>query len=186
MSANRKYRERTSLAVWAIAGVGYRRGPGGAPPRPRPRSRSSAGITPQPLQLDADRAPAIFELVVLGDLLDGNFRVVPHMADVLESGANVLEPLLRTVGCQPLLKLPKGPLHEALCLFRCVDPEQVEGHVVAGQELRLHDERRAHRDLVDRADLDVGLLEDHAVADHIDASPAGPSHQLRQLAGGEV
>ena len=91
-----------------------------------------------------------------------------------------------TVGCQALLKLPERPLHEALCLLRRVDPEQVEGHVVARQELRLDDERRAHRDLVDGADLDVGLLEDHAVADHVDATPARASHELGQLARREV
>src|ERR1700693_5996320 len=40
MSANRKYRERISRAVCAMAGVGYRRGPRAS--RLRPRSRSSA------------------------------------------------------------------------------------------------------------------------------------------------
>src|SRR5207245_4619731 len=107
------------------------------PPGPPFRAR----IAPQPLDLDPDRAPPVLELVVLGDLLNRNVRVVPHAAHVLQPGAEILDALLRPVGGEPLLKLPEGPLHEALGLFRRVDPDEVERHVVAWQELRLDDER---------------------------------------------
>ena len=85
----------------------------------------------------------------------------------------------------PLLKLAERAVHQLHGVFGAVDAQQVESHVVVGQELGLHDQALAHRDLVDGPDLHVGLLEDHAVAAHVDPAPAGAAHQLGQLAGGE-
>ena len=93
---------------------------------------------------------------------------------------------MRVVRGKALLKLAEGALHQRLGLLGRVDAEEVQCHVVAGQELRLDHQRRPHRDLVDGADFDVRLLEDHAVADHVDAAAPGPAHELRQLARGQV
>ena len=140
----------------------------------------------QALELDADRTPALLELEVLADILEGDFGVVPHLADVAKARPDVHEALLRLVRREPLLELAERPLHERFSLGRRVHAQQVERHVVARQELRLDDQGRAHRDLVDGPYLDVRLLEDHAVPYHVDAAPARAPHQLRQLAGREV
>ena len=119
------------------------------------------------------------------DVLDRDLRVVPHSFAVRELLADVGEPLPGVGRGQPLLKLSERALHQLLGLLGRVDPKQVERHVVARKELGLDDERRAHRDLIDRSDLDVGLFEDGAVADYVDAAAPRPPHQLRQLASGQ-
>src|SRR5437868_2549774 len=153
-----------------------------APPAP---PSLGAGLAAQALELDPDRAPAVLDLEVLRDVLDRDLRVVPHSFAVRELLADVGEPLPGVGRGQPLLKLSERALHQLLGLLGRVDPKQVERHVVARKELGLDDERRAHRDLIDRSDLDVGLFEDGAVADYVDAAAPRPPHQLRQLASGQ-
>ena len=105
-----------------------------------------------------------------------------HIGEAL---AEICQPVVEPAAGYHLLVLAEGALHQQVDLFRRVVAEQVERHVVGGGELTFHCHLFAGSRLVDRADVDVGLLEDHAVADGIDPPASCPAHQLRQLARGQ-
>ena len=99
--------------------------------------------------------------------------------DIGEALAQVRQPVVESAPGHHLLVLTEGAFHQQVDLLRRVVAEQVERHVVGGGELTFHRHLFAGGRLVDRADVDVRLLEDHAVADGVDASAPGPAHQLR-------
>ena len=142
-------------------------------------------LAPKPLQLDPDGPSPFLDLEVLPHVLDRDLGVVPHSAGVRELFSDVGQPLAGVGGREALLELSERPLHERLGLRRRVHAQEVEGHVVARQELGLDHKRRAHRHLVDRPDLYVGFFEDRAVPDDVDSAPSRATHQLRQLSRGQ-
>jgi len=105
-----------------------------------------------------------------------------HLLEVcqpfLEVG-QLAPPLLRRLAS---LELSEAALHQQLRLCQVTVAEQVEGHVVVGRELRLHHHVLAHGGFVDDADIHLGVFEDDAVADLVDAPAAGSAHKLGQLA----
>src|SRR5260370_694975 len=82
-------------------------------PRVPPAASPALGsrLAAQAPELNADRSAPVFELEILGDVLDRNVRVVPHAPDVGKLLAHVHEPLFGLLPGQALLELAERPLH---------------------------------------------------------------------------
>jgi hypothetical protein len=93
--------------------------------------------------------------------------------------------MLPPCGTLHSLVLAERAVEEELRRLRGPGPEQVEHHRVCGGELGVDGELSRDGGIVDVAQVDVTLLEDHAVPDCVDAAPPGATHELGQLTAGE-